>query len=298
MKPVIIAAIIGVGILSAGVIFASIPSDVWRDQRTDFAGVAPPDEMQEKIDCLSKGGTWDYTSCNYPEAKLFPITLDENNKVNLFHPGIPRDYELRVDYHELIKIVSKPHFSKLLAEQGIEHNPDDIFLMIGPWMAMYTEYSNACGYVLAADEQVYWLESYLDYDTLTQADISEENPMPCEPNHSSCFCDAQTHMMQKTIKELSYFTPQEEQKYAQILLDYIQNDPSMVNIKPEFLLGKYNLEYEDPNAVAYCGERPGDNRNDFFQGAFVNGIVKDYSLERELSPLCAISDDAEWHEAK
>jgi hypothetical protein len=57
--------IVIVGVVSALVIFASMPSDTWRDHRTEFVGVASPDELNEKIDCLSKGGVWDYTSCNF-----------------------------------------------------------------------------------------------------------------------------------------------------------------------------------------------------------------------------------------
>ena len=77
MKTIIIIAIIIVSTLSAVFIFSAIPSDIWKDQRTDFTGVSPPEELDEKIDCLSKGGVWDYTSCNFeePEPEL-KIPLD------------------------------------------------------------------------------------------------------------------------------------------------------------------------------------------------------------------------------
>lgn len=68
MKPVIILAVIIVGIIGSIAVFASISPDTWQDQRTDFTGVAPPDEIDEKIDCLSNGGTWDYTSCEFEYA--------------------------------------------------------------------------------------------------------------------------------------------------------------------------------------------------------------------------------------
>lgn len=48
--------IIIVGVISTIVIFSSIPADTWKDQRTEFTGVAPPDEIDEKMDCLSRGG--------------------------------------------------------------------------------------------------------------------------------------------------------------------------------------------------------------------------------------------------
>lgn len=58
-------------VIAAVAIFASIPTDTWKDKRTEFTGVAPPDENNQKIDCLSKGGIWDGTSCNYEEIPEF-----------------------------------------------------------------------------------------------------------------------------------------------------------------------------------------------------------------------------------
>ena len=56
--------IIVAGIIGSIVIFSSMSPDTWKDHRTDMAGVTPPDEIDEKIDCLSRGGTWDNTSCS------------------------------------------------------------------------------------------------------------------------------------------------------------------------------------------------------------------------------------------
>ena len=68
MKPVIILAVIIVGIIGSIAVFASMSPDTLQDSRTEFTGVAPPDEIDEKIDCLSSGGTWDYTSCDFEYA--------------------------------------------------------------------------------------------------------------------------------------------------------------------------------------------------------------------------------------
>ncbi len=67
MKTIIIFGIVITGIIGAVAVFASMPSDTWRDHRTELIGVASPDELNEKIDCLSKGGVWDYASCNFYE---------------------------------------------------------------------------------------------------------------------------------------------------------------------------------------------------------------------------------------
>ena len=61
--------IVIVGIVSAVAIFSSMPEDAWKDHRTEFARVASPDGIDEKMDCLSKGGKWDYASCKFePES--------------------------------------------------------------------------------------------------------------------------------------------------------------------------------------------------------------------------------------
>ncbi|MCV0373333.1 MAG: thermonuclease family protein [Nitrosarchaeum sp.] len=63
MRLLVIATLVGAGVVAISVIFASMPPDIWKDHRTGFTGVAPPDEIDEKIDCLSRGGVWEHTSC-------------------------------------------------------------------------------------------------------------------------------------------------------------------------------------------------------------------------------------------
>lgn len=63
MKNFILVGIVVAWIVGIIVIFASVPSDTWQDKRTEF-GVASPDENQERIDCLSSGGTWESNSCS------------------------------------------------------------------------------------------------------------------------------------------------------------------------------------------------------------------------------------------
>lgn len=67
MNSLVIAAIIGIAIMAAIAIFGSMPPDTWKDHRTEFTGIAPPDEIDEKMDCLSHGGTREYTNCNMPK---------------------------------------------------------------------------------------------------------------------------------------------------------------------------------------------------------------------------------------
>ena len=56
MKSIIIIGIVLAGIIGGIAIFASIDSETWQDKRTGTIGVAPPDEIDEKINCMSEGG--------------------------------------------------------------------------------------------------------------------------------------------------------------------------------------------------------------------------------------------------
>ena len=77
--------IVIVGIVSAVSIFSSMPADTWKDHRTESAGVASPDEIDEKMDCLSKGGTWDYASCKFePESDDFTAIEEQLSCVDCF----------------------------------------------------------------------------------------------------------------------------------------------------------------------------------------------------------------------
>jgi micrococcal nuclease len=59
MKVSLIIGIMIVGVIGIIAVFASMPSETWQDNRTDLTGVPLPDENKEKIDCLSRGGSWD-----------------------------------------------------------------------------------------------------------------------------------------------------------------------------------------------------------------------------------------------
>lgn len=182
---------------------------------------------------------------------------------------------------------------KLLTLNQINYNPDTLVVTGGPAF----EGDPGCGAVIDTDLQTQWfkIDSISEPKKMT---VYSENPHPCKVNTTSCFCNAQMELTYLTLEELSYFTPKEEEKYATVLLKYIQNNAGMINIEPKFRIGKLNLNFTDPGAIGYCGERPGDQRNGFFSGAIVNGYVKDYGLDRELPLLCAISEPEKWWDRK
>ncbi|MFB5621253.1 MAG: hypothetical protein ACE5RC_09005, partial [Nitrosopumilus sp.] len=198
------------------------------------------------------------------------------------------------EYIQELKIPVPPQgVEHLLSVNQIDYLQNTLVVTGGPTFSG----DPGCGAVIDTDDVTHWfkIDSISNPQTMT---VLPENPHPCEVNTTSCFCTAQTNLTVLTLEELSYFTQQEEEKYANILLDYIKNNAGMKNIEPKFKIGKLNLNFTDSTAIGYCGERPGDNRNDFFSGAIVNGYVKDYGLDRELPLLCAINDDAKWWERK
>ena len=179
----------------------------------------------------------------------------------------------------------------LLAENQIDYLPEILVVASGPSFSG----DPGCGAVMDVDDFTHWfkIDSQSNPQIMT---VLPENPNPCEVNTTSCFCNAQMELTALTLNELSYFSDDEEEEYATILIYYLKNNN--VNVTPKFQIGKLNLNFTDMSAIGYCGELWGDNRNDFFSGAIVNGYVKDYGLDKKLPLLCAISDDAKWWERR
>jgi len=150
-----------------------------------------------------------------------------------------------------------------------------------------------CGVVMDVDNRTHWF-AINSISQPTEITLYSENPNQCKVNTSSCVCNVQMELTALTLKELSYFTPEEEEKYANILIDYLVKEN--INRTPKFMVGKFNINYTDPSAIGYCGELWGYNTIDYFDGAIVNDQVEDYGLAKELSPLCAIAEDAKWWE--
>lgn len=192
---------------------------------------------------------------------------------------------------EIQEFVFSSDVEKLLILKQIDYT-DKLVVVSGPAFSG----DPGCGAVIDTDDVTHWFEidSISNPQTMT---LLPENPHPCEVNTTSCFCNAQIELTSLT-HDLDYFTPQEEEKYANILLDYIKNNAGMKNIEPKFKIGKLNLNFTDPDAIGYCGELPSGYRINFFSGAIVDGYVKDYGLDSELPSLCALHDDAKWWEKK
>lgn len=231
------------------------------------------------------------------------IGIVKNKKVNLQDPTIPRTTDGLIDYHKLIQLVSKPVFVNLFAEKNIAVNQDDIELMRGPWILIYTDYSSACGYTIVNDT-VYWLQSDIKQDTLTKASILTENPDPCRPSYDSCFCMAEYQMTEETVTELSFFDKSQESYVGKTFQNYLNQGGKIVNMPKKFVVGDHNFEME-PDEITFCGAFVSDKTMNFgpdrvirdgvvafryFSGVIQNNEVVSFSLEDPMK-LCAINPD-------
>ena len=190
---------------------------------------------------------------------------------------------------KIIDMISSKHadVEKLLIENKINYIPDKLVITTG----VTIRGDPACGAVVDTDSKVHWfgIDSISNPREMT---LYDENPNQCVVNTISCFCNVQIELSALTLDELDYFTPQEQEKYANILIGYLYEEN--INRTPKFMIGKHNVNYTDPSAIGYCGKIWGTNTYGYFSGAIVNGEVKDYGIDKELPLLCAITDDAQY----
>lgn len=187
------------------------------------------------------------------------------------------------------KNMEKDTVAKLLTQNQIEYLPDKLVVTGGHVLGG----DPRCGAVVDVNYTTHWfgIDSISNPQKMT---FFSENPNPCQVNTGSCFCNAQMELTALTLDKLSYFGPEEEKRVANTLIDYLIKEN--INRTPKFMIGKFNINYTDPLAIGYCGELWGYNTIDYFDGTIANDKVADYGLAKELSPLCAISEDAKWWE--
>ena len=195
------------------------------------------------------------------------------------------------EYIRELKIPTISGVDYLLEQHGIRYLPYNLVVASG----ISIRGDSGCGAVIDTDSQIHWfgINSISEPKEIT---FLQETPPLCKVNTAGCYCDIHRELTTLTLDELSYFTLEEEEKYAEILIDYFGKEN--INRTPKFQIGKLNVNYSDSSAVGYCGELWGTNTYDFFEGAFVKDVAVDYSIHKEISPLCAISDDAQWWERK
>jgi len=219
-------------------------------------------------------------------STLLPYTENYN---------VPFDYEGRIDYDSLIKKLLPQLFQEKLKDIGVDVETPNMILLRGPQISMYQERSSQCGYVIDDDKEVYWLQGSLDNSKIYDVEIFTENPMPCKPNHGSCWCTAQTLVEEQLLDfEKTTLTQIEEIMVVNYIYNYLKDNTNLNFYK--YQVGKYHMDYEDNDVIPFCGVFGEKNTHDYFGGS-VNKVTNDngFHMDRNLSPLCVISEDAVWN---
>lgn len=218
-----------------------------------------------------------------------PSYLD---KVDLTASEIPKDSAGRINYDELLYTIAKQKYVKIFEKNDIPITPNDIFLMTGPSITMYTELGYACGYT-NANNQTFWLESRLNKDTMTELKIYNDNPDQCKPSYSSCFCEAQKYLAKKTTNQLSYFDEYQVKQIGKDIQNYFNNGNKIANVNNSFVVGKYNMDL-GAGTTQFCGQFKGKPHQWYFHGSVVANKIAEFSLDLDKKQkLCAIKDDAQ-----
>ncbi|MCH7559822.1 MAG: hypothetical protein IIC67_00375 [Thaumarchaeota archaeon] len=209
--------------------------------------------------------------------------------------NVPFDYEGRIDYDLLIKKLLPPLWHDQLQSMGVDVEIPHMVLLRGYQIAMYTENSYQCGYVIDDDKEVYWLEGRLDKSKIYDVEVFTENPMPCTPNMGSCWCTAQTLAEEQLLDfEKIPLTTIEETIVVDFVHDYLKDNTNLNFYK--YQVGKYNMDYGDNDVIPFCGIFGEKSPRDYFGGS-VNKVTNDHDfhMDRSLSPLCIIEEDAKWN---
>ena len=224
------------------------------------------------------------------------VPYTENYNVSFTHDG-------NIDYDLLISKIMPEIFEKMLRDQGVNIDRQDIVLNRGPQIAMYQESSYNCGYVIDySDNQVYWLEAAINSQEIEYTRIFTETPVPDVPegveefNLGWCFGPLKEEVATIFLDEKSYLTQEEEAFIAAAVKHELRGNPNLND--QEFAVGKFNFDY-GPDVLSFCGkfEKPKSGLQ-YFLGSLKNGLLGNFSLDRSLSPLCAISNDAKIHKIK
>ena len=231
------------------------------------------------------------------------VPYTENYNVSFTHDG-------NIDYDLLIAKIMPEIFEEKLREQGVDIAQQDIVLNRGPQVAMYQESSYNCGYVIDyTDNQVYWLEAAINSQEIEYVKTFTETPTPDLPddippgfaieefNLGWCFGPLKQQVAAIFLEEKSYLTEHEEDIVAAAIKRDLKGNPNLNH--QEFTVGKFNFDYGDDDVLSFCGQflKPMHGLG-YFGGAMKNGILKDFSLESGMSPLCAMSNDAKIHSVK
>ncbi|QLH06652.1 hypothetical protein [Nitrosopumilus ureiphilus] len=162
-----------------------------------------------------------------------------------------------IDYDRIGFAVSENQFIKMLDENNIEYDREELLLVSGFAQLSLPPTSGYCGYVLDKTPEDYWFSSSYHFDTLLSSNLYDENPNPCISAMSfTCECSIQTQLKENELTELSYFDESQEKHVGNMFRDYLNEGGKIANAPNSFIIGKYNMDL-DSDITLFCGQFQG-----------------------------------------
>ena len=224
------------------------------------------------------------------ENKPVDYSVDEYNKIDLFSIPLPiNEKHNRVDYGKLGHLVVEHDLKSKLAKEKIEYSEGKYIFQEGFTLTSYPPHSGYCAFIESDDEEDYWYEGGFSRDTLTASELYGDNPHQCKYNEHSCTCNIVQQQAIENVGILSYFDTIEEEFVGKSLQEYLA-ETKVSNVSNQFVVGKYNFDYDD-DVISFCGKFVESNPRNTFEGAIKESKVIGFGMRPPME-LCVINNDA------
>lgn len=208
--------------------------------------------------------------------------------------------EGNINYDLLIAKIMPEIFEKILLDFGANVDSRDIVLNRGFQISMYQPQSYNCGYVIDQDtKQVYWLEAAINSTQIKYTSVYVEIPRDANfrPSTYNCFSPLEIEVAGIFLEEKSYFTPDEELYAAALVKHHLRGNDNLNEY--QFIIGKFNFDYKDERVLSFCGKFEGRMMGSgYFSGILDKHDNLSFGLQRSISTLCAIDNDATLYDIK
>jgi len=230
------------------------------------------------------------------EDRQVDYAADENNKIDLFSIPLPIDGKYnQVDYGELGHLVVENDLKSKLIKEKIEYSEGKYIFQEGFSLDSYPPQSGYCAFIESDDGEDYWYEGGFSRDTLTISELYDDNPRQCKHNEYSCTCNIVQQQAIENVGVLSYFDGIEEEFVGKALQEYLA-ETKVSNVSNQFVVGKYNFDYDD-DGISFCGKFVESDIRNTFEGTIKDSKVTSFSMRPPME-LCAINDDVIVYEFK
>ncbi len=230
------------------------------------------------------------------EDKPVDYSVDEHSKIDLFSIPLLIDKKYNhVDYGKLGHLVAEHDLKSKLVEKNIEYSKGKYIFQNGFTLTSYPPISGYCAFIESDDGEDYWYEGGFSRDTLTFSKLHDSNPHLCKTNEGSCTCSIVKQQAIENVGVLSYFDDIKEKSVGNALQKYL-TETNVSNVSNQFVVGKYNFDYDD-DVISFCGKFVESSPRNTFEGSIKESKVTSFSMRPPME-LCAINDDAIIYEFK